>query len=246
MAIDKITISGKLFPDISAIGESAGFQDFTPEELKSDAYTRMGSKLLEIDAAIAMGSVDNNEGKAALMAQIQADSKTYLGTIFPEVDDHHQHEVKVYVLNVLRLNVDAASVTGNTGDYVPKNDVFSVDARFDIHILPAVSLLPTEIKKLDATNFELKVSAEDDALDLVASVDVVFSSFSGPEPIPTEITIPLFIAGGVGEKTFIDSTFTFDDPAAAVGEDYTIIVELKNSAGGVIKSIEETVTVQPI
>ena len=92
--------------------------------------------------------------------------------------------------------------------------------------------------------FRLKTVIVGDHSDKVASVEVVFSDFSGPEPIPTEVTLTDPTVNG-GKKVFKDNTLTFDDPSAAIYEEYTVIIDLKDAEGTVLNSSEQLVVVQP-
>ncbi|BDS12102.1 hypothetical protein [Aureispira anguillae] len=99
------------------------------------------------------------------------------------------------------------------------------------------------IRQLDETNFRLKAVIVGDSENNVDSVDIICSDFSGPEPIPVELTLtnPKVIGG---KKVFKNNTFTFDDPAAAADEVYVVIVDLKNKEGASIGSTEYTVVVE--
>lgn len=93
--------------------------------------------------------------------------------------------------------------------------------------------------------FRLKTVVVGDHSNLVDSVDIVFSDFSGPEPIPTEVSLTDPTING-GKKVFKDNTFTFDDPNAAIYEEYTVVVELKDAEGTLLISSDELViVVQP-
>jgi hypothetical protein len=93
--------------------------------------------------------------------------------------------------------------------------------------------------------FRLKTVIVGDHSDKVASVDIIFSDFSGPEPIPTEVTLTDPIVNG-GKKVFKDNTLTFDDPNAAIYEEYVVVIDLKDAEGTLLNSSEElVVVVQP-
>ena len=100
-------------------------------------------------------------------------------------------------------------------------------------------------RKANPDLFRLKTVIVNDHDNKVASVDVIFSDFSGPEPIPTEISLTEPIVNG-GKKVFKDNTLTFDDPSAAIYEEYMVIVDLKDAEGISIGSSEHSVVVQPI
>lgn len=99
------------------------------------------------------------------------------------------------------------------------------------------------IRQLDETNCRLKVVVVGDSENKVASVDVIFSDYAGPEPIPAELTLYEPIVKG-GKKVFKDMTFTFDDPAAAADEVYTVIIDLKDAEGISLGSTEYNVVVE--
>jgi hypothetical protein len=91
--------------------------------------------------------------------------------------------------------------------------------------------------------FKLKAPVSGANRDEVAAVDVIFSDYSGPEPLPSEVTMTQ-----TGENTYVDfyttNEITFDDPEGAVGEVYTVIIDLKNVEGNSIASFEKSVVVQ--
>jgi hypothetical protein len=93
--------------------------------------------------------------------------------------------------------------------------------------------------------FRLKTVIVGDHSDKVASVEVVFSDFSGPEPIPTEVTLTDPVVNG-GKKIFKDNTLTFDDPNAAIYEEYTVTVDLKDAEGTSLDISDHFVVVEPI
>jgi hypothetical protein len=93
--------------------------------------------------------------------------------------------------------------------------------------------------------FILKTVIVGDHSDQVASVEVVFSDFSGPEPIPTELSLTNPKVTG-GKKVFKDNTLTFDDPEAAIYEEYVVTVDLKDADGNTLSSSEKNVVVEPI
>lgn len=100
-------------------------------------------------------------------------------------------------------------------------------------------------RKANPDLFRLKTVIASDHDNKVASVEVIFSDFSGPEPIPTEVTlIDPKIDGG--KKVFKDNTLTFDDPSSAIYEEYIVIVDLKDAEGISIGASEHIVVVQPI
>lgn len=93
-----------------------------------------------------------------------------------------------------------------------------------------------------ATTFQLKVVIVGDNEDNVASIDVIFSDYSGSEPIPTELSLNSPIIKN-GKKIFKNNTLTFDDPTAAIDEIYYLIIDLKDSNGLSIGSSENEVVV---
>lgn len=100
-------------------------------------------------------------------------------------------------------------------------------------------------RKANPELFRLKTVIVGDHSNQVASVEVIFSDFSGPEPIPTEVTLTDPTVNG-GKKVFKDNTLTFDDPNAAIYEEYLVIVDLKDAEGTSLNSSEHSVVVQPI
>jgi len=100
-------------------------------------------------------------------------------------------------------------------------------------------------RKANPELFRLKTVIVGDHSNQVASVEVIFSDFSGPEPIPTEVTLTDPTING-GKKVFKDNTLTFDDPNAAIYEEYLVIVDLKDAEGTSLGSYEQSVVVQPI
>ena len=91
--------------------------------------------------------------------------------------------------------------------------------------------------------FKLKAPVSGANRDEVAAVYVIFSDYSGPEPLPSEVTMTQ-----TGENTYVDfyttNEITFDDPEGAMGETYTVIIDLKNVEGNSIASFEKSVIVQ--
>jgi hypothetical protein len=98
------------------------------------------------------------------------------------------------------------------------------------------------IKRLDPDNFKLFASVSDKT-GLIHSLDVIFSDYSGPEPIPTELSIVGY-ADGQGIISFNVDNLTFDDPAAAPGEVYVVVLDFKDLNGNTIYTIEYSTTVQ--
>lgn len=104
-------------------------------------------------------------------------------------------------------------------------------------------LRSVSIRQLDDVNFRLKVVIIGDDNNEVNSVDLLFVDFTGPEPIPTELTLNNPNVSG-GKKVFKDSTLTFDDPSAAADEVYSLVVDLKDSEGDSLGSTEYSVVVE--
>ena len=98
------------------------------------------------------------------------------------------------------------------------------------------------ITELSSGEFRLKIVIVGDSENNVASVDVVFSDYSGPEPIPAEISLTNPIIKNE-KKIFKDKTLTFDDPSGAIDEIYYLVVDLKNTEGNSIGSTEYTVAI---
>lgn len=91
--------------------------------------------------------------------------------------------------------------------------------------------------------FQLKVVVVGDSENNVNSVDVIFSDYSGPEPIPTEVSLTNPNVNG-GKKTFKDNTLTFDDPTSAIDEIYVLVIDLKDVEGNSLGSTEYSVVVE--
>jgi len=98
------------------------------------------------------------------------------------------------------------------------------------------------ITQLDATNFEVRAVVTSDNSDIVNTVDISFVDFTGPAPIPTELTLTLLSQDG-NEKTFTYSTLNFEDPVAAIGEIYGLVADLKNISNSSILFTEPDVEV---
>ena len=97
--------------------------------------------------------------------------------------------------------------------------------------------------QINETDFKLRVVIVGDSENNVNSVDVIFSDYSGPEPIPTEITLTNPKING-GKKVFKDNTLTFDDPSAAVDEIYVVVIDLKDTEGNSLGSTEYSIIVE--
>lgn len=92
------------------------------------------------------------------------------------------------------------------------------------------------IRRLDATNFKLRVAVSDDDDHEVHSVDVIFVDFNGPAPIPTEVSLVNPTSDG-DKRVFVMKTMTFEDPAAAVGATYNVVIDLKDASGKSIDNV---------
>lgn len=98
------------------------------------------------------------------------------------------------------------------------------------------------IQRLGDKTFRLKAVVVGDSEHDVAAVDVIFVDWDGPPPIPTEVRLKQPVATG-GKKVFTLDTTTFEDPAAAVDEVYTVVVDLKDALGKSLGFQEIEVTV---
>lgn len=224
MSIISNDISAKFFPEIAGIGESPNFVDFTPEEIASDGFMKVGLKSFEIDANIVDGALTNTEGKVDLMAEIHVQATAYIDTLLQGVE--FQYVVNVYVLSSIRQTQDIETVT-ETGNYVDKVDVFLVETRIEVRVGNAYSLLPVVIQATDGTNtlYNLTVVVENDIGGLVEKLTVDFDQYTGTEPEPDDsfILSPPVIDG---ETRTFTIQMTFADPPAAIGEDYDLIIGL--------------------
>lgn len=99
------------------------------------------------------------------------------------------------------------------------------------------------IKRINDNNFVLKVVVDNDLAATVASVDVIFVDFTGPAPIPTEINLtnPTL---NEDRGIFRMRTLTFEDPQAAVGEIYNVVVDMKGRDGKSLGYSEEGIYVE--
>jgi hypothetical protein len=247
MAFEKVQISSKFYPEISSIGESSDFVDFTQEEIVSDDYSRVGLKSIKLPATVVDGTTTDEAGKVALINATKVAAVEYLETVFTNQDN--QHDVKIYIASVERKSENESTVAESTSsNYVPKVDVFNVEVNFNVHVVPVALLIDSvSITKLDSVNFELKVDISNDLIGIVSSIDVIFDDFNGnPEPTPVEVTLPLSTPNVAGSKSFLDQTITFDDTVAAVGGEYKLLIELKDAQGLSLKAIEQEVLVQGI
>lgn len=99
------------------------------------------------------------------------------------------------------------------------------------------------IREVKPEQFRLRLVVVGDHEDNIASVEVIFSDYSGPEPIPTELLLTDPILKD-GKKIFKDNTLTFDDPSAAADQIYYLVVDLKDAEGNSLGSTEYTVVVE--
>jgi hypothetical protein len=160
-------------------------------------------------------------------------------------------ESKRFVFNDLNFSADATGFSykmtsvmkdiNNNPVGEPLIETVTVEPSNDISVR-AVTITQ---RKGNPELFRLKTVIVGDHSDKVASVEVVFSDFAGPEPIPTEVTLTDPVVNG-GKKVFKDNTLTFDDPSAAIYEEYTVIIDLKDAEGNSLNSSEQFVVVQPI
>lgn len=129
------TITAKLFPTIGAIGESAGFTDFTPAQLASNGHIQTISRSFSLDAkTILVGQTSVTTGKADLMTAIDTAVTLYLATIF--TDPAKAYDAKIYVLNVKRISDAIAGVADIDlpSVYVDRDDTFYVDVKMNIGV----------------------------------------------------------------------------------------------------------------
>lgn len=129
-----------------------------------------------------------------------------------------------YVLSATMRDVDGAAV-GNP-----------VTATVKVDDGPPIAPSSVTIRRLDATNFKLRVAVSDDDDHEVHRVDVIFVDFNGPAPVPTEVSLVNPTSDG-DKRVFVMKTLTFEDPAAAVGATYNVVIDLKDAAGKSIDNI---------
>ena len=98
-------------------------------------------------------------------------------------------------------------------------------------------LRSVRIRQLDESNYELRTTLVGDWDKEVGSVDVIFSDFSGSQPIPGEISLTESTTTD-GKRVFTTSTLTFEDPAFAADEVYNLVVDLRNHDGSSLGSSE--------
>lgn len=162
-----------------------------------------------------------------------------------------KNETKRFVFNDLNFSADATGFSykmtsvmkdiNNKPVGEPLIETVTVEPSNDVSVR-AVTIVQ---RKANPELFRLKTVIVGDHSNQVASVEVIFSDFSGPEPIPTEVTLTDPTIDG-GKKVFKDNTLTFDDPNAAIYEEYVVIVDLKDAEGTSLGATEYTVMVQPI
>ena len=87
----------------------------------------------------------------------------------------------------------------------------------------------------------MAVSGDDE--QEVQSADVIFVDFTGPAPIPTEVTLVEPTRDG-DRLVFVMKTLTFEDPAAAVGATYDVVIDLKDAAGKSLGVTQASVIVE--
>ena len=129
-----------------------------------------------------------------------------------------------YVLSATMRDVDGAAV----GDTVTST----------VQIVDAGAIAPSSvsIRRLDRTSFKLRVVVSDDDDHEVHSVDVIFVDYTGPAPLPTEVSLVDPTSDG-DRRVFVMKTLTFEDPAAAVGATYNVVIDLKDASGKSIDNI---------
>jgi len=105
--------------------------------------------------------------------------------------------------------------------------------------------LVASIKKVNSTDFEIKVFVYNDLQNVVNTVHFSIDDYSGPDPEPDDAYLlgtPV-ISGTT--KTFT-KIMTFSDPATAVGQVYDSIIDLIDSSQVNLLSKTVSVTVLPI
>jgi len=85
--------------------------------------------------------------------------------------------------------------------------------------------LVASIQKVNATDFEIKVVVSNDLDNAVTKVHFAFDDYEGADPEPDDAYLLENPVINGTTKTFA-TTMGFSDPATAVGEDYSIIVDL--------------------
>lgn len=149
------------------------------------------------------------------------------------VKPNHRDELALHSATKTGFSIDRANnINGN----VPFNYVAL--SSFNPLIIGVYS---AEITPIDGTNYKLEVKLIN--APNAERLDIIFSDYSGTEPIPTEVTIDNYVDNQT-VREFVFNELTFDDPNAASGEVYTVILDLKDSIGQSIKSFEFDIIVQ--
>lgn len=121
-----------------------------------------------------------------------------------------------------------------------QEDLFELQRQIDESGDP-IRFKDVTIEDIDGTNFELQVLVNSSS---VAPVDLTFTDYSAAEPIPTEVSLSDYEEQIDESRVFTLNTLTFDDPAAAVGESYTFVLDARDEQGQSLHQREWTVTVQ--
>lgn len=238
-------ITGQLFSEIGDIGESANFKAFTQDEISSDGYMKIGLKSFEISASVVAAETTNNDGKVALMAAIEVEATNYLVTVLR--DESYQYIANIYVLSSKRENKDDENAT-DSGNYIPKDDVFVVEVKFEIRVAFPFSLELLQVIATDGTEtlYNLNLTVAGDVLDIVTKAIVTFGDYAGEtNPVPSDEFIMINPVTNLEEKVFT-LEMNFADPSSAVGVDYGLTVELRDSLDNPIDNGDfvETITVE--
>lgn len=110
--------------------------------------------------------------------------------------------------------------------------------------VPKIQVKYPSIKlKNNGETFKFRTTIKGNDRSDVASIDVIFSDYSGPEPIPTEFNT-LVKHQNTNADVYTFEELTFDNSATAVGDVYTIILVLRDEQGMIISSEEFNVSIE--
>lgn len=94
-------ITGRLFPPIGLIGQTVGFQPFTPQEIASDGHIQTIVKTFSFEVLpLISGETNPNQGIVTFFDEIIDKVESYLDTIFTDVSK--TYSVLINVLDVKR------------------------------------------------------------------------------------------------------------------------------------------------
>lgn len=119
----------------------------------------------------------------------------------------------------------------------------SLQSLIDFSAPPSGISATATITRIGTTDFfTTQVIVSDDILQRVASVEVNFDSWTGTDPVPTELPITTFTYDD-GNKDFSNDVLTFNTPADAVGDSYDVILDLKDKNGFTVTAFNQAIVV---